>query len=111
VLILRLGEHQGIFTALAPQGIHAVAGGTFRQMFETMLLGPRRSKKGGKKLVMVSAKTRQNDLVTLKEMAEAGKIVPVIDKTYSLSETAEALRYLGTKHARGKIVITMEQNN
>ena len=42
---------------------------------------------------------------------EAGKVVPVIDKRYSLSEAAEALRYLGAGHARGKVVITVEHSN
>ncbi len=56
----------------------------------------------------VSAKTSQSDLVILKELLEAGKIVPVIDRCYPLSETAEALRYLGAGHARAKVVITVE---
>ena len=43
----------------------------------------------------------------MKELLEAGKVVPVIDKCYPLSEAAEALRYLGSGHARGKIVITV----
>ena len=47
-------------------------------------------------------------ILFLQGLLEAGKIVPVIDKTYPLSQTAEALRYLGTKHARGKVVITIK---
>jgi NADPH:quinone reductase-like Zn-dependent oxidoreductase len=43
----------------------------------------------------------------MQELFEAGQVTPVIDRTYPLSETAEAMRYLGTSHARGKIVITM----
>jgi NADPH:quinone reductase-like Zn-dependent oxidoreductase len=57
----------------------------------------------------VSAKRSQKDLVILKEFLEAGKLVPVIDKRYPLNEAAEALRYLGEGHARGKVVITMEE--
>jgi NADPH:quinone reductase-like Zn-dependent oxidoreductase len=94
--------------ALAPQGKYVMAGGTPAQIFQAMLLGPLMSKKGGKTLGGVSAKTKREDLTTLKEMLEAGKIIPAIDRRYPLSETAEALRYLGTGHARGKIVITME---
>ncbi len=59
----------------------------------------------------VSAKASQKDLVILKELLEAGKIVPVIDKRYPLSEAAEALRYLGEGHARGKVVIIVERNS
>ena len=45
------------------------------------------------------------DLVVLKELIESGKVTPVIDRTYSLSETPEAFRYLDEGHARGKVVI------
>jgi NADPH:quinone reductase-like Zn-dependent oxidoreductase len=45
------------------------------------------------------------DLVALKELIEAGELTPVMDRTYSLTETAQALRYLGKGHARGKVVI------
>ncbi len=45
------------------------------------------------------------------ELLEAGKVVPVIDSRYPLSEVPEALRYLGEVHARGKVVITMGHNN
>ena len=77
------------------------------QIFEAMLLGSWMSKTGGRKMGGVSAKIIQKDLVTLKELLEAGKIVPVVDKRYPLSEAAEALRYLGAGHARGKVVITV----
>ena len=47
------------------------------------------------------------DLVVLNELIEAGKVTPVIDRTYPLSETSEAIGYLGEGHARGKVVITV----
>ena len=97
--------------ALTPKGIYVMAGGSMAQIFQAMLLGPRMSKTGGRKMGGVSAKVIQEDLVFLKGLLEAGKIVPVIDKRYPLSEAAEALRYLGTGHARGKIVITMEKDS
>ena len=59
----------------------------------------------------VSAKRNQNDLVFIKELFEAGKVKSIIDKRYPLSEAAEALRYLGAGHARGKVVISVESNN
>lgn len=52
-------------------------------------------------------KPNEEDLLTLKELLEAGKVTPVIDRTYPLSEAPEAMRYLGEGHARGKVVITM----
>ncbi len=45
------------------------------------------------------------------ELCEAGKVVPVIDRRYPLSEVPEALRYLGEGRAKGKVVITVEHNN
>ena len=51
------------------------------------------------------------DLVDLKELIEAGRVTPVIDRTYPLNETPEAFRYLDEAHARGKVVITVEHNN
>ena len=96
--------------ALSPTGIYVCAGGTMRQIFESMLLGSLRSKRGGKQIRnMGSVKINQKDLIVMAELLEAGKVVPVIDKCYPLRETADAFRHLGTKHAQGKIVITMEQ--
>ena len=53
------------------------------------------------------AKPNKKDLVFMKELLEAGKVIPVIDRCYPLSETAEAIRYLEEGHARGKVVITV----
>ena len=78
------------------------------QIFQSMLFGSIMSEKNGRKMGGVSAKPSQNDLVLVKELIEAGKVKSVIDRRYPLSETAEALRYLGEGHAKGKIVITME---
>ena len=56
---------------------------------------------------MFLAIPKHEDLVALKELIESGKITSVIDRTYPLSETPEAFRYLDKGHARGKVVITM----
>jgi NADPH:quinone reductase-like Zn-dependent oxidoreductase len=95
--------------ALAPGGVYVMTGGRPAQMFEVLLLGPWMSERGGRKLRSLSAKANRDDLGTIRELLEAGTIAPVIDRRYPLGETAEALRYLGTGHARGKIVITVEQ--
>ena len=60
---------------------------------------------------MMLAHIKKNDLVFLKELMEAGKLVPVIDRCYPSSEVSEAYRHLETRHARGKIVVTLEHNN
>ena len=49
----------------------------------------------------------KENLATLRELAESGKVTPVIDRTYPLSEAAEAIRYLEVEHARAKVVITV----
>ncbi|HTX91120.1 MAG TPA: NAD(P)-dependent alcohol dehydrogenase [Anaerolineales bacterium] len=93
--------------ALAPKGIYIMAGGTFGQIFQAMLFGKSMSEKDGRTVGSVAARISQKDMLLLKEAIEAGKIVPVIDRSYPFSEAAEALRYLGAGHARGKIVLTM----
>src|SRR4029077_16358275 len=67
-----------------------------------------RLSRGDKKFLFFVAKGNQEDFVTLKELMEAGKIMPVIDRRYSLGETAQAVRYFEEGHTRGKIVITMD---
>jgi NADPH:quinone reductase-like Zn-dependent oxidoreductase len=96
--------------ALTPRGIYVMAGGSMAQIFQAMLLGSWMSKTGGKKMGGITGKPNQGDLTFMKGLLEAGKVVPVIDRRYPLIETAEALRYLGEGHARGKIVITMEHS-
>ena len=49
----------------------------------------------------------RDDLDTLRELIEAGKVAPVIDRTYPLAEIAQAMRYVETERARGKVVITI----
>jgi NADPH:quinone reductase-like Zn-dependent oxidoreductase len=96
--------------ALAPNGRYLMAGGSNAQIFEALLLGPWLSMTGGRKMGMVSAQPRQQDLLAIKELIEAGKVMPVIDRTYSLPEVPQAMRYLGEGHARGKVVITVENS-
>ena len=93
--------------ALSPKGIYVMTGGSGAQMFQAMLLGPWISMTGNKKMGNLLMKPNNKDLVFLKELLEAGKIAPVIDRRYPLSEVAEAIRYLEEGHARGKVVITV----
>ena len=99
--------------ALTPQGTCAIAGfSSMSRLFQHMILGPLRSKTGGKKVgLMEIAKINHKDLVYLKELVEAGKVVPVIDRRYPLRETSEAIQYLEKGHAQGKVVITVEQHS
>ncbi len=99
--------------ALRPQGTCIITGfTTLSRLFQHMVLGPLMSMTGNKKIVMQGvAKPNHKDLAFAKELLEAGKVIPVIDRCYPLSETAEAIRYLEQGHARGKVVITVEHNN
>lgn len=100
----KLEEYKG---SLAPKGIYVMAGGATKQIFEALLRGSFLSEKDGRKLSAFTAQPNSGDLFFLKTWVEEGKVKPVIDKRYPLSETAQALRYLGEGHARGKVVITV----
>jgi NADPH:quinone reductase-like Zn-dependent oxidoreductase len=97
--------------ALKPQGVCVIAGiTTLRLMFQHMILGPRRSKVGGKRIGTAgTVEPNQKDMAFAMELLENGKVVSVIDRCYPLSETAEAIRYLETGRTRGKIVIGVGQ--
>lgn len=111
-LILATAGYRSILDyrhALSPSGIYVMAGGTLTQVFQAMLLGPGLSMIGNKKLTNLAAKPDKKDLVFVKELVETGKVKPVIDRCFPLSEAAEALRYYGTGHACGKVVIDVAQ--
>ena len=96
--------------ALGPKGIYVQTGGSMAQMSQAMIQGPWISMTGSKKMGnMGVAKPNQKDLVTMKELLEGGKVVPVIDRCYPLSEVAQAIRYLEEGYARGKVVITVAE--
>jgi len=109
-LILAANGYHSIFDykrALNPKGSYVTSGGSMAQIFQAMLLGPWISMTGSRKMGFLSCKPNTKDLVFMTELLEAGKVVPVIDRRFPLSEAAEAIRYLEEGHARGKIVITM----
>lgn len=96
-----------VFGAVA-RGRYVMAGGTNAQIFQAMLLGPLMSNRGGKGLGGISAITSREDLLVLRELPEAGKIVPVIDRCFPFREAIDALRYVDAGHAKGKVVVTVE---
>lgn len=108
-LILATAGYRSLFDyarALSPKGIYVVTGGSMAQVFQPMYLGPFLSMTAGKKMGNLAMRPSQKDLVFVAQLIEAGKVRPVIDRCYPLSETAEALRYYGKGHSRGKVVIT-----
>ena len=62
------------------------------------------------KLVMVMARSKQQDLQLMGELMSIGKVTPVIDRRYSLGDAAEAIRYLEEGRARGKVIVTLDDN-
>jgi NADPH:quinone reductase-like Zn-dependent oxidoreductase len=113
-LIVATAGYRSVFDyrqALSPKGICVVTGGSMAQIFQAMLLGPWISMIGNKKMTNLSAKPIQEDLAFMNELLEAGKVIPVIDRRYPLSEVAEAVRYYGEGHTRGKVVITLPHDN
>jgi NADPH:quinone reductase-like Zn-dependent oxidoreductase len=113
-LIIAANAYHSIFDykrALSPKGIYVMAGGGGVQMLQAMFLGPLLSLIGSRKMCSFMAKINKKDLVLLKDLLAAGKVVPVIDRRYPLSDVAEAFRYLEEGHAQGKVVITLEDIN
>lgn len=96
-----------------PEGIYVLIGGggpddgrwigPFARVIKACLLSPFVSEE----LVMLLASINKDDLLLMKELMEEGKVTPVIDRTYALSEVPEAIRYLEKGHARGKVIITV----
>jgi NADPH:quinone reductase-like Zn-dependent oxidoreductase len=113
-LILAANAYHSIFDyrrALTQDGIYVLVGGGLVQILQFLLLAPLLSLIGSKKMRFFIANINKKDLVLLKDLLEAGKIVPVIDRRYPLSDVAEAIHYLEDGHARGKVVITVEHSD
>lgn len=111
-LILATAGYRSLFDykrALSPGGTYVVTGGDMKQIFQPMFLGPFMLGAQNHTMVNLSMSPDQEDLNAVKELLEAGKVVPVIDRRYPLSEVPEALRYYGKGHTRGKVVIRVSE--
>src|SRR4051812_29639054 len=96
-------EYRRVLTA---DGCYAMTGGSNRQLTEALLFGPLLSM-GRQQFGNVLVKPNPADLLVLKELCETGKVRPVIDRRFALSEVPAALRYVEDGHARGKVVVTV----
>jgi len=92
---------------LNPNGKYVMVGGALMQIFKSILFGWLMSF-GSKKMRSLAAKSNQKDLEFIVKLVEDGKIKPVIERRYPLDKAADAMRYLGEGHARGKVVINVE---
>jgi NADPH:quinone reductase-like Zn-dependent oxidoreductase len=110
-LIIGANSHRPIFDyrrALGRDGTYVMVGGGWPQILQGMLLGPLLSWVGSRKMTFFMARITGEDLAFLGDLLAAGKIAPVIDRRYPLSEVAEAVRYSEAGHAKGKVVITVD---
>ena len=100
---------------LSPKGRYIMVGGPARRwmigilapLIKAMVL----SRFVSQKFIVFIARSSKEDLNTMRELMAAGKVRPVIDKSYSLSEVPQAIRYLDERHARGKVVIALTHNS
>jgi len=109
-LIMGANAYRSIFDyrrTLSEDGIYVMVGGSLALILQFLLLAPLLSLIGRKKMRFFIANINKKDLDFLKDLLAAGKVVPVIDRRYPLSDMAGALRYLEEGHARGKVVITV----
>jgi len=107
-LILDLVAYRSAFSylrALKPGGSCYFVGGSVATLFQILLLGPLIKKMTDKNLRLLAVQRNREDLVQITELCQAGKIVPVIDRRYPLSQVPEAMRYVSDGRAKGKVVI------
>ncbi len=97
--------------ALKTSGIYVVVGGSSSTLsiLWSMITNPLISLMKNRKVVSFIANLNHADLVLMKELMEAGKVVPVIERKYSLAETPQAIRHVENGHTRGKVVITFDE--
>jgi len=113
-LILDTAGHRSLSQlrrALTPKGTLVIVGsegrGRWLGGFDRSLRAPLLARLVGQRLRMLASKPGQQDLQTLQELLEAGKLTPVIDRTYPLGDVPEAMRQMVEGHTRGKLVITV----
>jgi NADPH:quinone reductase-like Zn-dependent oxidoreductase len=101
--IINVNGHQSIFAcprALTADGRYVWVGGALKGMVQTWV--------GGRRFRGMMANVNRKDLLALKELLEAGRIVPALDRRYSLAEVPAAIRYLMQGHSSGKVIINLE---
>jgi len=111
-LILDVKTDRSIFDyrrALSSNGIYVTVGGRTSRILQLVFLGSLISMTGSKKMALIMHKPNKN-LNILCKLFESGKIKPVVDRCFPLTETAKAFQYYGEGHFKGKVVITVEHN-
>ena len=109
--ILDIIAHRSMFAymrALKSDGSYFCVGGSMATFLQVLFLGPWIKRITGKNIRVLMVRPNLKDLAYISKLCEDGKVVPIIDKRYPLSEVPEALRYLGEGRVCGKIVINVE---
>ena len=109
-LILDVVANRSVFAyerALGFNGRYFLAGGSVATILQILLLGPWIRATTGKKIRILAVRPNLKDLIYITELCEAGKVTPVIDRRYPLSEVPDAIRYLGEGRTKGKVIITV----
>ena len=107
-LILDVIAHRSAFAyrrALKPNGTYLYTGGSVATIIQILLFGSYIRRNSGKNISILMVPPNRKDLIAITELCETGKIIPAIDRQYSLSDVPEAMRYVGS--AKGKVVITL----
>ncbi len=111
-LVLDLIAYRSPFNyarSLKPEGSYYAVGGNVSTLLQIVLMGSTIRRRTGRNVRVLAVQRNQEDLLAITSLCETGKILPVIDKSYPLSEVPAALRYLGEGHVRGKVVITLAE--
>ncbi len=107
-VILDMAAYRSVFESrrsLTSSGIYLMGGGSGTATWQSALLGPVISKLGNGRVAFLLAESRPEDLLDLGELFEAGKVAPVIDRSYPLRDAGEALRRVGEGQGIGKVMI------
>ncbi|WOD64892.1 NAD(P)-dependent alcohol dehydrogenase (plasmid) [Niallia taxi] len=113
-LILDVVGNRSIFhykKAIRSEGKYVMIGGSSFLILQLLLLGPIINKTERKKMAILLHKPSKEDQNFLKDLYTAGKLVPVIDREYSLNQVPEAIDYLGEGNAKGKVVVCVEDSH
>jgi len=112
-LIVAVNGYHPLFAykrALQAKGTYVMVGGTFRQIFKSLIFGPVMSA-GSRKFCSLAAKGNAKDLAFILDLVKEGQINPVIDRRYPLQQAGEAFLYIEKGHAGGKVVINIIQES
>lgn len=112
-LILDVTAYHSVFAyrrVLAPDGTCLVVGGSVAVLLQALVLGPLVRRVASKHVRVLAVPQNREDLISITELCKAGKVVPAIDRQYSLREVPEALRYVAEGRSKGKVVISLEGN-